>query len=133
MEKYFREKMITGIKSEHGINFLREFTQVSTKFDIMNTWYSKFFSYLDMHLFSKMKLKDRGLLKFKTILFEGVKKELAEVLLDLINSERNGFVADEENMISQCVKVFIEMDKLPPANTRLYENDFEAKLLEDAR
>lgn len=80
-----------------------------------------------------MKLRERGLMKFKSILFEGVKKELAEVLLDLINSERSGFVADEENMIGQCVTIFVDMDKLPPANTKLYENDFEKRFLDDAR
>lgn len=74
-------------------------------------------------------LNDAGMRKFKTIVFDGVKKEVTTSILTMINDEREGRVIDRD-LIKKCVQIYIQMGM---GNLDAYEADFEVAFLDATR
>ncbi|KAF9619381.1 hypothetical protein IFM89_006568 [Coptis chinensis] len=72
-------------------------------------------------------LKTVGLLCFQDLVFEKVKVSVKDVVICLINREREGELIDRA-LLKDVLDVFVEMGM---GGMYCYENDFEAALLDD--
>ena len=71
-------------------------------------------------------MEDAGLRYFKTIVFDAVKADVTEAIVELINIERNGGVVDKA-----LIKSSVEIYELMGMNSLdAYVSDFETQLLE---
>lgn len=74
-------------------------------------------------------LEDAGLRYYKTIVFDAVKREITEAIIDLINRERNGAMIDKA-LIKSCIEVY---EKMGMGTLDAYVADFETQLLTATR
>lgn len=74
-------------------------------------------------------LEDAGLRYYKTIVFDSVKREITEAIVELINRERGGALVDKE-LIRSCIQVY---EKMGMGTLDAYVADFEAQLLQATR
>jgi len=129
---YLQTKVLPKLREKHGELLLQEFVRRGDNHVIMNKWYKNFFMYLDRYHVKYQQLPclhDAGMKKFKTIVFDGVKKEVTAAILAFINDEREGRVIDRD-LIKKCIDVYVKMGM---GNLDSYESDFEAPLLEASR
>lgn len=121
-----------ALRAKHGEFLLREFVHRGQNHNIMNKWYAKFFMYLDrFHVqYNQVpKLTESGLLKYKAIIFDEVKKDVTAAILTLINAERDGKMIDRD-MIKDCIQFYLMMGL---NGQSVYEPDFEDAFLEATR
>lgn len=122
------------MKSKHDESLLNEFVRRSKNHEIMNKWYSKFFTYLDrFHVKYQQlpNLHDSGMMKFKQIVFTDVKKDTTAAILKLIEKERNGETIDHD-LVKKSLDVYILMG-LGVGCLEVYEADFEQHFLQASR
>jgi cullin 1 len=74
-------------------------------------------------------LEDAGLRYYKTIVFDAVKRDITEAIVDLINKERGGAMVDKA-LIRSCIEVY---EKMGMGTLDAYVADFEAQLLAATR
>ena len=99
--EYLQNKVLPVLKDRHGEFLLRELVHRNSNHSVMNLWHQKFFQYLDRYYVkyhAKPLLKDAGLKLFKNIIFDVLKRDVANALLDLINQERDAPVVDRTLM-----------------------------------
>jgi cullin 1 len=90
----------------------------------MNKWMSKFFMYLDRYYVkhnSLPTLSDAGLNAFKSVVFQGVKKDVVDAMLELVEKEREGEIVDT-TLLRNCIEVFETMGM---GTLEVYVQDFE--------
>ena len=98
----------------------------------MNKWMTKFFNYLDRFYVkhhSLPTLSQAGLRHFKDHIYEEIKMEATNAIIELIDQERDG------NMIEKTIiKTNIELyENIGMGNLDSYTNDFELPLLDQTR
>jgi cullin 1 len=129
---YLTTKVLPALREKHGDLLLLEFVKRGDNHMIMNKWYTKFFMYLDRYHVKYQQLpclNDAGMRKFKTIVYDGVKKDVTTAVLTCINDEREGRVIDRD-LIKKCVQIYIKMGM---GNLDAYESDFEVAFLDATR
>eukprot|EP00615_Pteridomonas_danica_P010351 CAMPEP_0114360526 /NCGR_PEP_ID=MMETSP0101-20121206/23934_1 /TAXON_ID=38822 ORGANISM="Pteridomonas danica, Strain PT" /NCGR_SAMPLE_ID=MMETSP0101 /ASSEMBLY_ACC=CAM_ASM_000211 /LENGTH=638 /DNA_ID=CAMNT_0001504815 /DNA_START=386 /DNA_END=2302 /DNA_ORIENTATION=- len=95
----------------------------------MNKWMQRFFMYLDRYYVkhhSLPPLSKAGLKHFKALIFDEVKVDVTNAMLDLINQERDGAQVDR-SLLKNCVLLYEAMGM---GCLDAYTMDFEDKLLE---
>jgi len=125
---YLGETVLPALRDQHDEFLLRELTRRWSNHTIMNKWMQKFFMYLDRYYVkhhSLPSLLDAGLKHFKILIFDEVKRDVANAMLDLINQERDGAIIDR-GLVKSCVQLFEAMGM---GCLDAYSADFEEQLL----
>jgi cullin 1 len=121
---------VESIKGEGGL--LNQLSRRAENHGIMNEWLTKFFLYLDRFHVDYNELpsvEKKGILKFKELIFDRVKVPATEMMISLINLERNG-TQIETSILKSIVKLYEDMGM---GTMDVYNNDFEAALLNSTR
>ena len=125
---YLTNHVLPVLANRHDEFLLKELVSRGENHKIMNKWLKNFFMYLDRYYVkyhSLPTLEDAGVRHFKTLVFDKVKKDVANAILHLIDRERDGAVVDR-GLIRQCVQLFETMGM---GSLDCYTLDFEADLL----
>jgi len=129
---YLSNKVLPVLKERHGEFLLRELVLRDSNHSVMNKWLWKFFCYLDRYYVKYHALpllNQAGLKLFKNIIFDELKKDVANALLDLINQERDDSVVDR-GLMKDVVKIFENMGM---GTLDVYVDDLEALLLSSTK
>eukprot|EP00253_Pinus_taeda_P013230 PITA_13230 len=98
-------------------------------------WLSKWFSYLDRY-FVKMNyltpLRDAGFMCFQQHVYHEINATARNAVLALIYSEREGERIADWSLLENVLNFFVDIG-MDDVGKGLYENDFEAQMLEDTR
>ncbi|CAM9718096.1 unnamed protein product [Chrysoparadoxa australica] len=129
---YLTGTVVPALRDKHGEFLLKELVRRWGNHKIMNDWMKKFFMYLDRYYVrhhTLPTLSEAGLRHFKTLVYDAVKRDVVNAMLDVINQEREGAFIDRA-LISQCVELFesMGMDTLDA-----YTKDFEERLLANTK
>jgi cullin 1 len=130
ISKYLREVSLISLRTKTGELLLKEFVQQAFLHRTINRWYGKLFRYLDRcyvesDLGSVPALHASGMMKFKEIIFDHFCHEVSDVIINMINHERNGTHVDR-GLIRDCISIFETMGM---GSLKAYIEDFEAALL----
>mmetsp|Transcript_17376 Transcript_17376/g.31660 ORF Transcript_17376/g.31660 Transcript_17376/m.31660 type:complete len:748 (+) Transcript_17376:238-2481(+) len=128
ISRYLSDTVLPSLRDQHDEFLLRELTRRWGNHQIMNKWMQKFFMYLDRYYVkhhSLPSLLDAGLKHFKSLIFDEVKRDVANAMLDLINQERDGAIIDR-GLVKSCVQLFEAMGM---GCLDAYTIDFEEQLL----
>lgn len=129
---YLTSKVLPALKERHGEFLLVELVKRESNHSVMNKWLKTFFQYLDRYhvkYHALPLLTDAGLRLFKTIIFDVLKKDVANALLEMINKERDDTVVDR-GLMKDTVHIFESMGM---GCLDVYINDLEAALLTSTR
>eukprot|EP01036_Dinobryon_divergens_P035228 gene35228-45619_t len=136
-EKYMENKVLSALNNccKDSIDceqFLDEFVKRGSNHWVMNEWYRKFFMYLDRYHVKQNKLsplEEAGLGHFKTIVFDAVKINLTDAIIELIDRERKGGIINR-HLILSTVQIY---ERMGMGKLDVYCADLEQRLLEDTR
>eukprot|EP00607_Mallomonas_marina_P010807 CAMPEP_0182421016 /NCGR_PEP_ID=MMETSP1167-20130531/6181_1 /TAXON_ID=2988 /ORGANISM="Mallomonas Sp, Strain CCMP3275" /LENGTH=798 /DNA_ID=CAMNT_0024597697 /DNA_START=51 /DNA_END=2447 /DNA_ORIENTATION=+ len=129
---YLERVVFPALKDRHDEFLLKELVRRWENHKVMNKWMQKFFMYLDRYYVkyhSLPSLAESGLGHFKQLVFERLKKDLTNALLDLVNQEREGSVIDRD-LVRACVELYETMGM---GSTDVYDSDLETPLLQSTR
>uniref|UniRef100_A0A7S1G733 Cullin family profile domain-containing protein n=1 Tax=Bicosoecida sp. CB-2014 TaxID=1486930 RepID=A0A7S1G733_9STRA len=129
---YLRNNVLPALERQHDTFLLQELVKRWQNHEVMNKWLFKFFMYLDRYYVSHHgvpKLKEAGLDKFRTVVFDVVKRDVVVALLAVINQDREGEVVDRY-LVKNVVSVFVAMGE---GTLDTYRHDLEEPLLADTR
>ncbi|RYG64643.1 hypothetical protein EON64_13545, partial [archaeon] len=132
ISKYLQAKVVPVLRGLQDETLLKEFVRRADNHAVMNKWYAKFFMYLDRYHVKYHQLpvlSEAGLRLYKTLVFGAVKTNVADCLLRLVHSEREGQLIDRD-LVKRCVDIF---EKMGMGSLEAYESDFEAPFLEASR
>lgn len=135
IEVYLTTTVLPALRakaSQGGTILLNELQFRWSNHQIMNKWMTKFFNYLDRFFVkhhSLPTLSQAGLRHFKDHIYEEIKMEATNAIIELIDQEREG------NMIEKTIiKTNIELyENIGMGNLESYTNDFETPLLDRTR
>ncbi|KAI3890421.1 hypothetical protein MKX03_003773, partial [Papaver bracteatum] len=99
---------------------------------VMVKWLSRFFYYLDRYYIARRSLpnlNDAGVNCFRNIIYERLKVHVKDVVIYLINQEREGDDIDR-TMLKYAIDMFVLMGK-HSGDLDFYVNDFEKAFLTD--
>ncbi|KAI3883553.1 hypothetical protein MKW92_044360 [Papaver armeniacum] len=130
--KYLSSRVLPAIQQKHGVFMLREFATRWNNHTIMVKWLSRFFHYLDRYYIARRSLaplQEAGYDCFRDIIYERLKVHVKDVIIYLINQEREGDDVDR-TMLKHAINMFVHMGK-ESDRLRPYVNDFETAFLAD--
>jgi len=125
---YLTGKVLPMLRDKHNAYLLHELTKCWANHKIMNQWMQKFFMYLDRYYVkhhSLPTLTEAGLQHFRDLVYNVVKRNVVNAMLDVINQEREGTIVDR-TLIKDCVELFEAMGM---GALDAYNADFEEPLL----
>jgi cullin 1 len=125
---YLQQKVMPALTGKSGIALLSEVRYRWNNHKIYIKWMDRFFQYLDRYhikIRSLDTVRQRGLMIFKTLIFDHISEETTKGLLDLVNSERQGFEVPED-VIKSVIEMYIE---LGVKGLVVYQKEFEELLL----
>ncbi|KAL9649739.1 hypothetical protein ABK040_009554 [Willaertia magna] len=128
VSEYLKDRVVPSLKEKQGEILLVESVKRWRDHLIVVKYLTKLFSYLDRFYTkhnNRDSLKDVGLKAYQQKVYEIVKKDMAQALLDKIHKERDGDLIDR-SLMKDGINLFIEMGL---NSIRAYEEDFEKKLL----
>lgn len=131
--KYLEKYVVPALTKLKGEELLLEFVKRGDNHAIMTKWYSNFFAYLNRYHVKFQQLRtvsSLASLKFKTIVYDKVKKQVTEELLTLIENERDNLGIINRDLIKKCIKIYEQMNI---ENVDSYELDFENAFIEATR
>lgn len=132
IRNYLSGTVLPALRDKHDIFLLKELTARWGNHEIMNKWMQRFFMYLDRYYVkhhSLPSLMDAGLGHFKALIFDEVRRDVANAMIDLINQERDGAVI-ERGLVKSCVRLFEAMGM---GSLEAYAMAFEEPLLTATR
>lgn len=132
ISSYLEKVVFPALKDRHDEFLLKELVRRWENHKIMNKWMQKFFMYLDRYYVKYLtlpSLADSGLGHFKGLVFEKLKKDVTNAILDLVNQEREGATIDR-GLVKACVELFETMGM---GHADVYELDLETPLLHSTR
>ncbi|KDO35014.1 hypothetical protein SPRG_01077 [Saprolegnia parasitica CBS 223.65] len=122
--EYLRTKVLPELQNQHDEFLLNELHRRWQNHKLMNKWMSKFFMYLDRYYVKHNALPtlaESGLNAFKSVVFEGIKKDVVDAMLELVEKEREGEIVDT-TLLRNCIEVFETMGM---GTLDVYVTDFE--------
>lgn len=129
---YLRETVLPALTTKHDTFLLKELVKRWQNHEVMNKWLFKFFMYLDRYYVlhhGLPKLKESGLDKFRTVVFDVVKRDVVAALLAVVNKDREGEMVDGF-LVKNVVGVFVAMGE---GTLDTYRHDLEKPLLASTR
>jgi len=135
IERYLTTNVLPALRDKTGQGgtvLLKELQHRWTNHQIMNKWLKKFFTYLDRYYVkhhSLPTLSQAGLRCFRTNIYDEMKRDTTEAILDLINEERNGNIIDK-SLVKNIVELYENMGM---GSLDAYNADLEEPLLNSTR
>ena len=130
-EEYITLTVSPALEKVHDEYMLRELVKCWGNHKVMVRFMSNMFSYLDLHFVGRESLDSLtkvGMMYFRDIVYHSIKTKVKNVLIQLINQEREGEQIDRA-LLRNVLNIFVEMGMDHSLN--FYEGDFEAAMLED--
>jgi len=130
ISQYLTDRVVPSLKEKQGEILLTEAVKRWRDHNIVVRYMVKLFNYLDRYYTkhsNRDSLKDVGLKCYQQLVYESIKKDMAQALLDKVLKERNGESIDR-SMMKDGVNLFIEMGL---NSLTAYEKDFELLLFND--
>lgn len=128
--RYITDKVMPSLREHRDEVLLKELWIRWENHKLMVRWLSRFFNYLDRYYVlrhSLHPLKDVGLLCFKDLVYEDIKKKTKDGVLRLVEKEREGELIDR-TLVKNILGIFIEVGM---GGMESYEKDFEGFLLQE--
>lgn len=125
---YINDKVMLSLREHRDEVLLKELYRRWQNHKLMVRWLSRFFNYLDRYYVlrhSLHPLKDVGLLCFRDLVYEEIKRRANDAVLRLTEKEREGELIDR-TLVKNILGIFIEVGM---GGMECYERDFEANLL----
>ena len=137
IQRYLTHNVLPAIKTvaEHSADPTKQLEEIKFRWDnhtIMNKWYAKFFSPLDVKYTTNYRvpsLTDKSLNIFKSHIFEHIKVGAKDAILALIEKERDGEIVNK-TIIKSIVRLYKEMGM---GQLDVYTSDLEFAVLESTR
>lgn len=124
------DRVVPSLKEKQGEVLLMEAVKRWRDHQIVVRYMGKLFNYLDRYYTkhnNRDSLKDVGLKCYQQLVYESIKKDMAQALLDKVYKERIGENIDR-SIMKDGVTLFIEMGL---NSLSAYEKDFESPLIHD--
>ncbi|OQR97158.1 CULlin protein 1 [Achlya hypogyna] len=122
--EYLRSSVLPELQNQHDEFLLNELHRRWQNHKLMNKWMAKFFMYLDRYYVKHNALPtlaEAGLNAFKTVVFQSIKKDVVDAMLELVEKEREGEIVDT-TLLRNCIEVFETMGM---GSLDVYITDFE--------
>lgn len=135
IERYLTSTVLPALRDKTGQGGTILLTELQHRWinhQIMNKWLKKFFTYLDRYYVkhhSLPTLSQAGLRCFRTHVYDEMKGEATEAILQLINDERDGKIIDK-SLIKSIVELYENMGM---GSLDAYNADLEEPLLQSTR
>lgn len=129
LKYYLQTTSLPAMKSVHGEFMLGELGRRWANHKLMVRWVKKVFSYVDRYYvkrYEKPTLEKLGILVFKEEIFESIKGDVRNAILEIIMKERAGAVVNR-SLLKQVLDLFAEMGM---GGMEVYTEDFENPFLE---
>eukprot|EP00253_Pinus_taeda_P016499 PITA_16499 len=127
--------ILPDLRNKDGEVMLKQLVKRWENYKVIVHWLSKWFSYLDRY-FVKMNyltpLRDAGFMCFRQHVYHEIKATARNAVLALIHSDREGERIADWSLLKNVLNFFVDIG-MDDAGGGLYENDFEAQMLEDTR
>ena len=125
---YVQQQVLPAVSGKTGLGLLSELNKRWENHKLYIKWMEKIFQYLDRYFVNMRSvdtLRTRGLLIFKSLVFDEICGDSTKALLELIDAEREGTAIPEE-----IVKGVVEMYIWLGINTQtVYNSELEDSLL----
>ena len=135
IDNYLTRVVLPALRDKTGQGgtvLLTELKHRWNNHEIMNKWLKRFFTYLDRYYVkhhSLPTLTQAGLRCFRTKVFEDLKEDITNAIIDLIEEERGGNIID-----TSLVKSIVELyEQMGMGSLDAYNDDLQAPLLESTR
>eukprot|EP00164_Ancoracysta_twista_P002994 GFYU01003990.1.p1 GENE.GFYU01003990.1~~GFYU01003990.1.p1 ORF type:complete len:730 (-),score=273.89 GFYU01003990.1:441-2630(-) len=125
---YLKDSVLPSIREKHDVFMLTELSERWKNHELMISWLSRFFSYLNRFYIKRHSvptLVEVGTNHFRTIVFEAIKRDTQKALLELIVKERNGEQVDRF-LMKNVIEIFVAMSQ---SDLDVYIQDFEDTFL----
>jgi len=126
--QYIKEKVIPTLEEKQGEYMLKSLVTRWDNHKLMVRWLSRFFNYLDRYYVQRhhiAPLNDVGINCFRSLVYEKVKVNMMNAVLELIDRDRDGEKVDRV-LIKNITGIFVQMGM---GTMEAYQNDFEKDLL----
>ncbi|KAF3971374.1 hypothetical protein ACB098_10G119100 [Castanea mollissima] len=130
-EEYITKTVLPSLKEKHDEFMLRELVRRWLNHKVMVRWLSRFFHYLDRYFIARRSLpalNEVGLTCFRDLVYQEVKANARDAVINLIDKEREGEQIDRA-LLKNVIDIFVEIGM---GQMELYELDFEAQMLLDS-
>lgn len=130
-EEYITKTVLPSLKEKHDEFMLRELVRRWLNHKVMVRWLSRFFHYLDRYFIARRSLpalNEVGLTCFRDLVYQEVKANARDAVINLIDKEREGEQIDRA-LLKNVIDIFVEIGM---GQMELYEGDFEAQMLLDS-
>ncbi|CAM9374818.1 unnamed protein product, partial [Heterosigma akashiwo] len=125
---YLTGTVLPALRNKHNEYLLRELTKRWANHKIMNQWMQRFFMYLDRYYVKHHSLPtliEAGLQHFKDLVYDAVKRDVVNAMLQVVDQEREGTIIDRA-LLKDCVELFEAMGM---GSLDAYNSDLEEPLL----
>eukprot|EP00761_Pharyngomonas_kirbyi_P014061 gb/GECH01014091.1/.p1 GENE.gb/GECH01014091.1/~~gb/GECH01014091.1/.p1 ORF type:complete len:784 (+),score=155.95 gb/GECH01014091.1/:1-2352(+) len=130
-EDYLSKRVLPQLQCHIGELMLSEVTHMWQNYrDIFVKFCGKLFTYLDrfyVHSENKLPVKEQGIRLFKEIVFNNISKDLQDVILSLIERDRNAESVDR-SLLAHAVQMFKDM--CPDSERETFQNSEFIKRVE---
>lgn len=130
-EEYITKTVLPSLKEKHDEFMLRELVRRWLNHKVMVRWLSRFFHYLDRYFIARRSLpalNEVGLTCFRDLVYQEVKANARDAVINLIDKEREGEQIDRA-LLKNVIDIFVEIGM---GQMELYELDFELQMLLDS-
>mmetsp|Transcript_133 Transcript_133/g.406 ORF Transcript_133/g.406 Transcript_133/m.406 type:complete len:742 (+) Transcript_133:275-2500(+) len=128
--EYIEEAVLPKLREKTGEFMLKELRHRWGNHKVMVRWLSRIFNYLDRYYITRhslASLHDVGLVCFRDLIFDELRKPVKDAVLHMINMEREGEQIDRA-LVKGVLEIFVDIGM---GGLDVYERDFEFFLLED--
>jgi len=128
MSDYVQRQVLPALREKTDISLMKELSIRWENHKIYVKWMDRFFTYLDRYyvkLQSVEPLHNRGYSIFHSLVFQEVKKDTRNALLNAINCERQGEHIDQD-LVKGIIEMFIDLGL---GNVNVYSTEFEEAFL----
>ncbi|GMY16841.1 cullin-1 [Fagus crenata] len=130
-EEYISSTVLPSITEKHDEFMLRELVRRWLNHKFMVRWLLRFFHYLDRDFIPRRSLpslNEVGLTCFRDLVYQEVKANARDAVINLIDKEREGEQIDRA-LLKNVIDIFV---KIGTEQMELYKQDFEAQMLQDS-
>ena len=130
LAEYLINTAIPALDQVRGPFLLKELNRRWQNHKLMVKWVTRTFSYVDRYYvkrYEKPSLEKLGIMAFKEQVYERIKEQVRNAILEMIKRERGGEVVNR-SLIKQVLELFAEMGM---GQMEVYTTEFESPFLEN--
>ncbi|XP_039071305.1 cullin-1-like [Hibiscus syriacus] len=125
---YINSQVLPSLQGKEDEALVKETVKRWSNHKVMTRWLVRFFHYLDRYFAPKRKLptlQDSALLSFYNLVFGEFNNQIRDVVLSMINQEREGEGIDQ-TLVKNIVGIYVDVGQ---GSMKYYERDFEEAML----